>query len=141
MIATLGQNATSYGDSTVAPSTTYTYRIVAFNAGGTVASSLVTVTTPGSSTSISPAGVRRLNGSSDYVDFPSAPQVSTVSMAIFFTPRSLPAASERDVLLTYGEQGTAEPFTTHDKDLYLAPDGTLKARVYSGGVATAVSTT
>jgi len=64
-----------------------------------------------------------------------------VTLAFFFTPRSLPAAGERDVLVTYGEQGTAEPFATHDKQLFLAPDGTLKARVYAGAVVIAASTT
>lgn len=140
VVATIGQDATSYADSTVAPSTSYTYRVVAFNSAASATSTTATVTTP-NSTSTGSAGVRRFNGTTDYIDFPSAPQVSTVTIGFFFTPLSLPAAGQRDVLVTYGEQGTAEPFGVNDKQLYLSPDGTLQARVYAGGVAVAASTT
>jgi hypothetical protein len=137
-VATVGANVTTYSDLSVAASTTYTYSVEAFNSSGSAASTPVNVTTPAATGG---SGKRRLNGTSDYVDFPSAPQVSTTTIAFFFTPQSLPATGERDVLVTYGEQGQAEPFGTHDKQLYLAPDGTLTARVYAGGVVRAVART
>jgi hypothetical protein len=140
VVGTASENAASYGDATTAPSTSYTYRVVAYNGTGAASSATVTVATPAMPPNGS-TGARRFNGTTDYIDFPSAPQVSTVSLGFFFTPQSLPSASERDVLATYGEEGTTEPFATHDKELYLGPDGTLKARVYAGGVATASSTT
>jgi hypothetical protein len=129
----------AFSDLTVAPSTAYTYFVEVFNSSGVAASTRVTVTTPASTTTS--AGTRRLNGTTDSIDFPSAPQVNTVTIGFFFTPRSLPATGERDVLVTYGEQGAAEPFATHDKELYLAPDGTLSARVWAGASIVTSSTT
>jgi hypothetical protein len=135
----VGPNVTTFSDTTVAPSTAYIYTVDAFNSAGSTASSPATATTPAGPGGTT--GQRRFNGTSDYIDFPSAPQVTTTTIAFFFTPLSLPAAGERDVLATYGEQNSAEPFATHDKQLYLAPDGTLKARVYAGGGVIAASTT
>jgi hypothetical protein len=139
VVGTVGQNGSSYTDFTVAASTSYTYRVVAFNGTGSATSTTVTVTTPNSGSTA--GGVRRFNGTTDYIDFPSAPQASTISIGFFFTPLSLPATGQRDVLVTYGEQGSAEPFATNDKQLFLAPDGTLKARVYTNGSVIATSTT
>jgi hypothetical protein len=137
-MATVAPNTTSFSDLTVAGSITYTYNVEAYNSSGAAVSPNATVTTP--APTVTGQG-RRFNGTSDYIDFPSAPQVSTVTLGLFFTPLSLPATGERDVLLTYGEQGTTEPFTTHDKQLYLAPDGTLTARVYAGTPVTVSSAT
>lgn len=47
-VAALGAGATSHTDGTVAPSTTYVYRVVAHNAAGTTPSATVSVTTPAS---------------------------------------------------------------------------------------------
>jgi hypothetical protein len=139
-IGTAAPNAVAFSDLTVAPSTAYTYFVEVFSSSGVAESTRATVTTPAASTTTS-GGTRRLNGSMDYIDFPSAPQVNTVTIGFFFTPRSLPATGERDVLVTYGEQGAAEPFATHDKELYLAPDGTLSARVWAGASIVTSSTT
>jgi hypothetical protein len=137
-IGNVAANVTSFSDLTVQPSTTYTYRVRAFNTAGSAPSNTATATTPAST---SPAGRRRFNGTSDYIDFPAAPQVSTASFAFFFTPLSLPAATERDVLLTYAQEGQTEPFSTHDKQLFLTSDGTLKARVWANSNVIATSST
>jgi hypothetical protein len=47
-IATLGAGSTSHTDSGLLPSTTYAYRVVAYNDAGTSPSNAVTVTTPAS---------------------------------------------------------------------------------------------
>ena len=138
-IATVGANVVTFSDTTASPSTTYSYVIDSYNAAGAASSATVTATTPAATTTTGTA--RRFNGTTDFIDFPSAPQANTVTIAFFFTPLSLPAASERDVLVTYGEQGSTEPFTVHDKQLYLSSDGSLKARVYAGGPVIAASAT
>jgi fibronectin type 3 domain-containing protein len=55
--ATVGANVNTYSDTTVAPSTTYTYRVIAFNiAGDSLPSNIVTITTPGT-TPAAPSGL------------------------------------------------------------------------------------
>jgi len=137
-IGRVGTNVTSFSDLTAQPATAYSYRVRAFNSAGSAISNTATATTPAVTTA---TGRRRFNGTTDFIDVPSAPQVSTATIAFFFTPLSLPAASERDVLMTYAEEGQVEPFATHDKQLFLTSTGTLKARVYAGSSVIATSST
>ncbi|HEX8253140.1 MAG TPA: fibronectin type III domain-containing protein, partial [Thermoanaerobaculia bacterium] len=70
-IAEIGANLTSYRDSTVAASTTYRYRVFAFNAtGNSVSSNIVQITTPPPAT---PAAPTALNA--------NVTSVSTVSLS------------------------------------------------------------
>ena len=110
----------------------------AYNAAG---NSAYSNTASATTAAAGPTGRRRLNGTTDYIDFPGVPQVNQTSVAFFFTPLSLPTGTERDILLTYSNQGETEPFVTHDKQLFLGPDGIVKARVYRGGPVVAASTT
>ncbi len=50
---TLAANTVSYTDTTVSPNTTYDYRVVAVNGGGTAVSNTVTLTTPNNAVTVS----------------------------------------------------------------------------------------
>jgi len=67
-VATVGANVVSYSDTTLAGSTTYTYRVSSYNGGGITASNTAVVTTPPAQPPATPTGLTAAAASSSQVN-------------------------------------------------------------------------
>ncbi len=119
-IAVLGANVTSFSDSTVAPATTYSYRIRASNSGGDSEYATPVVVTTLPLPPIAPSGLASVAFSSSRVDLSWVD--ASANEDVFRVERALGNG-------TFAEVATLGPNVTVYSDTAVAPGSTYSYRV------------